>query len=120
MSHGHGSLTQAMTLAGIEPGEQADEEAAMPILRLVLSDSSPFSNRSTTNPFVPDASKLYDRQGTSRGTVSTDPYDCDSIGNRFGRYVSSHPFRRTHSTIPSVPAAPSDTTCRPIPTGRDG
>lgn len=87
MSHGHGSLTQAMTLAGIEPGEQADQEDAMPVLRLVLSYSSSFSDRSVTNPFAGDMPKPYDRRGTSRGIVSANPYNPDSIGNRF-RYDS--------------------------------
>lgn len=75
-----------MMLAGIKPGEQADEEDAMPIPRLVLSHDSPFSNQSTTHPFAGDAPKPYDRQGTSRGTVSANPYNPDSIGNRFSRY----------------------------------
>lgn len=86
MSRGHGSLTQAMTLAGIELGEQADEEDAMPVPRLVLGYSSPFSDRSVTNSFAGGAPKPYDRQGTSRGTVSANTYNPDSIGNRFSRY----------------------------------
>jgi hypothetical protein len=108
-----------MTLAGIEPGEQADEEDAMPIPKLVSGDSSPFSNRSATNPFAGDAPRPYDRQRTSRGTVNTNPYDSDSIGTQFGRYGSPRSFRRTRSTIPSVPGTRSAMTHRPILMDRD-
>lgn len=49
---------------------------------------SPFSNKSTTNPFATDAPRLYDQQGHYRGKLSANPFDPDSTANRFVRYGS--------------------------------
>ena len=42
---------------------------------------SPYSNHSATNPYATEAPRLYDQQGTSRGTLSTNQYDPDSVSN---------------------------------------
>lgn len=49
---------------------------------------SPYSNRSTKNPFATEAPRLYDQQGHYRGKLSANPYDPDSTNNRFGRFGS--------------------------------
>jgi hypothetical protein len=51
---------------------------------------SPYSSKSSTNPYTTDAPKLYDRQGNYRGKLSNNPYDADSTSNPYGRYGSPH------------------------------
>lgn len=39
---------------------------------------SKYSNKSPTNPYAPEAPKLYDSQGNYRGRLSTNPHGPDS------------------------------------------
>jgi hypothetical protein len=51
---------------------------------------SPYSGRSSTNPYTTQAPKLYDSEGKYRGKLSTNPYDPDSVSNPHGRYGSPY------------------------------
>lgn len=51
---------------------------------------SPYSNKSTTNPYATDAPKIYDSQGNYHGKLSANPYDPDSTSNPNGRYGSQY------------------------------
>ena len=76
---------------------------------------SPFSNRSTTNPFPTDAPRLYDQQGNYRGQLSANPFDPDSTSNPFCRYGSpfspdsiNNPFAARNPYSPGSPTNPYD------------
>ena len=47
---------------------------------------SPYSNKSWRNPYATDAPNLYDGQRNYWGSMSTNPYDPDSVSNPYGRY----------------------------------
>jgi len=51
---------------------------------------SPYSNKSSTNPYATDAPKLYDSNGNYRGRLSNNPYEPDSTSNPYGRYGSPY------------------------------
>ncbi len=47
---------------------------------------SPYSNKSHTNPYATDATRVYDQKGNYRGRLSSNPYDPESISNPYGKY----------------------------------
>lgn len=47
---------------------------------------SVYSDYSVNNPNAQHAPKLYDSQGNYHGRLSNNPYDPDSISNKWGRY----------------------------------
>ena len=49
-------------------------------------DTGPYSHSSSTNRYATGAPGLYDERGTYRGTYSVNPYDSDSVSNRYGTY----------------------------------
>lgn len=49
---------------------------------------SPHSAQSAANPFASDAPVLRDSEGRSRGKLSANPYDAESVANPYGRYGS--------------------------------
>lgn len=51
---------------------------------------SPYSNKSSTNPYATNAPKIYDQNGNYKGRLSTNPYDSDSTSNPYGKYGSPY------------------------------
>lgn len=76
---------------------------------------NPFSNQSATNPYATEAPRLSDQEGNSRGKLSANQYDPDSVSTPTGDMAIR--ILPTHSTIELAQAIPIVPTPHQIPMG---